>query len=124
MPLAQRGAVLAPAPALPHMRPAGRYDRRDDPTTGKSVVVAGSYKPVPAHPLGFFETLVAIPKGMLSAGSVIFFVFLGGGAFTVVDKTGALQSFMDALVKRLADRGILVIALLRLAFAVGGAIVN
>jgi uncharacterized ion transporter superfamily protein YfcC len=123
-PLTLMVAGIVLAAILTHILPAGHYDRRDDPITGKSVVIAGSYKPVPANPLGFWDTLVAIPKGMLSAGSVIFFVFLVGGAFTVVDKTGALQALMDSLVKGLAGRGILVIPILGLAFAVGGALEN
>jgi len=117
-------ACIALAAILTHVLPAGKYDRRDDPVTGKSVVVAGSYKPVPANPLSFFQTLLAIPKGLMSAGSVIFFVMLVGGAFTVVDKTGALQSAVDALVSRVGNKGWLVIPILGIAFAVGGVVEN
>ncbi len=123
-PLTLMVAGIVLAAVLTHILPAGRYDRKDDPATGKSVVVAGSYKLVAANPQGFWDTLLAVPKGMLSAGSVIFFVFLVGGAFTVVDKTGALQALMDSLVKALAGRGILVIPILGLAFAAGGALEN
>jgi uncharacterized ion transporter superfamily protein YfcC len=123
-PLILMVACIVLAAVLTHVLPAGKYDRRDDAVTGKSVVIAGSYKLVPAHPIGFFEMLVAIPKGMLSAGSVIFFVFLVGGAFTVVDKTGALRAVMDALVSRLAGRALLVIPIAALAFAAGGALEN
>src|SRR6266404_2431663 len=127
-PLALMIACIALAAVLTHVLPAGKYDRRDDPTTGKSVVIAGSYKPVPAHPLSFFDALVAIPKGMLGAGSVIFFVFLVGGAFTVVDKTGALQVLIEAMAGRLTfhdnRRGLLMIPIASLAFAAGGALEN
>jgi uncharacterized ion transporter superfamily protein YfcC len=123
-PLILMVACIVLAAILTHVLPAGKYDRRDDPVTGKSVVIAGSYKPVPANPLGFFQMLVAIPRGMLSAGSVIFFVFLVGGAFTVVDKTGALQALIDALISRLAGRALLVIPIAALAFAAGGVLEN
>src|ERR1019366_903201 len=53
------------AAALSHVLPAGRYDRKDDPATGRSVVVAGTYHAVPRTPVGFFQTLVAIPKGLI-----------------------------------------------------------
>ena len=88
------------------------------------MVIAGSYKHVDPHPIGFFAMLVAIPRGMLSAGSVIFFVILVGGAFTVVDKTGALQVLMDALVSKLGGRALLVIPIVAIAFAVGGVVEN
>jgi len=85
-------------------------------------VVAGSYHSVPAHPLGFFETLVALPQGMADAGSVIFLVFLVGGAFSVVDETGAFRSGVQWLVGRLGHRPQLIIPILSVAFATGGAV--
>ncbi len=117
------GCIVAAA-VLTHILPAGKYDRRDDPVTGRSVVVAGSYKHVDPKPFSFFDTLVAIPRGMLSAGSVIFFVLLVGGAFTVVDKTGALRVLMDALVDKLSARALLVLPVVALAFALGGVVEN
>jgi len=72
------GCVLLAA-AASHVLPPGQYDRRDDPTTGRRVVVAGTYHTVPARPVGPFQALVAIPRGMVDAAPVIFFVFLIGG---------------------------------------------
>jgi uncharacterized ion transporter superfamily protein YfcC len=112
------------AALLSHVLPAGRYDRRDDPVTGRSVVVAGTYHAVPATPVGFFETLVAIPKGLIDAASVIFLVFLVGGAFTVVDQTGALRQAVGALARRLGTNQLLMIPVVSLLFATGGALEN
>jgi uncharacterized ion transporter superfamily protein YfcC len=67
---------------------------------------------------------VAIPDGIIDAASVIAFVFLVGGAFGVVDKTGALRDGIDWLVRRLGDRGIVAIPIVCLAFAAGGAFEN
>ena len=53
-PLILMVACIVLAAILTHVLPAGKYDRRDDPVTGKSVVVAGSYKHVEPKPLGFF----------------------------------------------------------------------
>src|SRR5579871_6729728 len=116
-PLILMVACIALAAILTHFVPAGKFDRRADLATGKDLVIAGTYKHVDPHPLSFFDTLVAIPKGMLAAGSVVFFVFLVGGAFTVVDKTGALQALIDSLVGSLGKSGILVIPILAMAFA-------
>src|SRR3989441_6640342 len=93
------GCILLAA-AASHVLPPGQYDRRDDPATGRKVVVAGTYHAVAAHPVGPFQALVAIPRGMADAAAVIFFVFLIGGAFTVVDQTGALRQGVDWLVRR------------------------
>src|SRR5216110_3725901 len=106
------------------MLPTGQYERRDDPITGRRVVVAGTYHPVAASPLGPLRALVVIPKGMVDAASVIFFVFLIGGAFTVVDRTGALRSAVEWLVRHLKRRDALVIPATCLVFALGGVLDN
>src|SRR2546426_9976542 len=61
---------------------------------------------------------------MVDAASVIFFVFLIGGAFTVVDRTGALRSAVEWLVRRLERRDALVIPTACLVFALGGVLDN
>jgi uncharacterized ion transporter superfamily protein YfcC len=61
---------------------------------------------------------------MIEAASVIFFVFLVGGAFTVVEETGALRNGVGALVLAVGDRGALVIPIVSIAFATGGALEN
>ena len=117
------GCVLLAAGAS-HVLPAGQYDRRDDPVTGRRIVVAGTYHPVAARPVGPFQTLVAIPRGMADAAAVIFFVFLIGGAFTVVDETGALRQAVDWLVRRFRHSEALVVPAASLAFALGGVLDN
>lgn len=113
------GCLLLAA-ALSHILPPGRYQRRNDPATGRSVVVPGTYAPVPPQPLGAFQTLVAVPKGLVDAASVVFLVFLVGGGFAVVEQTGALGQAVGWLARRLDRREALVIPIVSLAFAVGG----
>jgi uncharacterized ion transporter superfamily protein YfcC len=112
------------AALLSHVLSAGRYDRTDDPVTGRSVVVAGTFHAVPATPLGFMQTLVTIPKGLIDAASVIFFVFLVGGAFTVVDQTGALRQAVGALARGIGGDARVVIPVVCLLFATAGALEN
>src|SRR5207247_7739320 len=101
LPLLVGGLILAAAATW--VLPAGQYERRDDPATGRRVAVAGTYHAVQPHPVGPLQALVAIPKGMGDAASVIFFVFLIGGAFTVVDRTGALRGAVVRLLGGLED---------------------
>lgn len=116
------GIVLAAS--LTWIIPAGRYERRDDPVTGRSVVVAGTYHPVERVPVGFFGAMVDIPRGLIQAADVVFFVFLVGGAFTVVDKTGALRQAVDSLADRLRNHRRWVIPIVCVVFAAGGALEN
>jgi uncharacterized ion transporter superfamily protein YfcC len=112
------------AAVLSHVLPAGRYDRRDDPVTGRKVAVAGTYHAVEQHPVGFFQMLVALPKGMLDAGSVVFLVFLAGGAVTVVDKTRALRQTVGWLVRKLQRRERWAIPVMSVLFGTLGALDN
>jgi uncharacterized ion transporter superfamily protein YfcC len=112
------------AAALSYVLPAGEFVRRLDPVTKREVVVAGSYHRVPATPVSPLQMLVAIPKGLAEAGGVVFFIFLAGGAFTVVDQTGALRYGVDGLLRHAQGREMLVIPLVSLLFATMGALEN
>ncbi|HZM92318.1 MAG TPA: Na+/H+ antiporter NhaC family protein [Vicinamibacterales bacterium] len=112
------------AAALSYVLPAGAYQRREDPRTGRAVVVAGTYTPVESRPVGFFDAIVAIPRGMANAADVVFLILFGSAAFTVVDRTGALATGVSWLVARLGHRRVLVIPIVSLFFATGGVLEN
>jgi uncharacterized ion transporter superfamily protein YfcC len=123
-PLTLLVACLLLAAVLSHLLPAGRFDRREDPDTGRSIAVAGSYHRVDPSPVGAFQAVVAIPRGMADAASVIFYVFLVGGAFSVVEKTGASTRLVQAMVTGLRGRRELVIPIASLAFGLGGVLIQ
>ena len=110
------------ASALTHLVSAGEYERRQDPASGRRLVVPGSFHAVPPQPVGFFATFVAVPEGMIDAGSVIFLVFIVGGAFNAVDRTGAFAYGVEWLAGRFRRRAHLIIPVLSIAFATGGAL--
>lgn len=117
------GCILLAA-VLTYLVPAGQFARQVDAQTGREVVVAGSYQPVEANPVNLFEAMVAVPRGLVDAGEVVFLVFLIGGAFTVVDRTGALRWAIERLLVRLEGRETLVIPVVSVAFALGGVLQN
>lgn len=119
-PLALLVGCIFLAAALTWLLPAGQYDRREDQVTGRSVVVAGTYRRVEQQPVDPFQALVAIPKGIVDAASVIGLIFLIGGAFTVVERTGTFVRLVHALVRRMKRRGMLVIPVTSIAFSLGG----
>ena len=112
------------AALLTWILPAGQYDRRDDPATGRRVVVAGTYHATPPAPVGPFGAAVAIPRGFIAAADVIVLVLLVGGAWVVVDRLGTLPAVVGWLVDRFADRGLWVIPIVSLFFGVMGALEN
>jgi uncharacterized ion transporter superfamily protein YfcC len=117
------GCVLLAA-ALTWILPAGKYERREDPATGRNVVIPGTYTRVEPQRVGLFEAIVAIPKGIVDAASVIALVFLIGGGFTVVERTGTFARLVNVLVRRVSGRGILVIPIASVAFSLGGVMIQ
>ena len=117
-------SCIAIAAVLTAVLPAGQFERRDDPATGRSVVVAGTYHRVDPSPVGPFEAVVAIPRGMADASAVIFYVFLVGGAFGVIERTGASTRLIHWLVDRLGHQTALVIPLASIAFGLGGILIQ
>ncbi len=123
-PLVLLGGCVILAAAASYVLPAGEFDRADDEATGRSVVVAGTYHAVERTPVNLFDAMVALPRGMAEAGEVIFLVFLIGGAFTVVDESGALRRGVTSLVRALGGRDLLVIPIVSIFFATGGVVQN
>jgi uncharacterized ion transporter superfamily protein YfcC len=110
------------AAVLTHVVRAGEFERRDDPATGRRAVVAGSFHPVPQNPVGPFAVLIAVPQGMTEAASVIFLVFLVGGAFSVVESTGAFNLGVTWLLRALGHRTNLIVPICCVTFAAAGAV--
>ncbi|HEX6589854.1 MAG TPA: SLC13 family permease [Longimicrobiales bacterium] len=123
-PLVLMLGAVAIATALTWMLPAGEFDRTEDPATGREVVVPGSYERVDAEPVGLFDAIVALPRGLIEAADVIFTVFLIGGAFTVIDRTGAFRAAFERLIRALGRRELLVIPIACFVFGAGGALEN
>jgi uncharacterized ion transporter superfamily protein YfcC len=117
-------AGVAVCAALTWILPAGEYDRRDDPATGRSVVVAGTYHRVDPAPVGPFAAVVAIPRGFVEAADVIGVVLFVGAAWIVVDRIGTLGRLIAALVTSFGSNGLLAIPVISLFFATMGALEN
>lgn len=121
-PLTLLSGCVVLAAVLSYVLPSGEYDRREDPNTGRVVVIPGSFHRVERRPVGPLEVALAVPQGVWDAAPIILLVLLTGGAFTVVNKTGALERAVMYLVRKKA--GVSAILVICLLFALGGALVN
>jgi uncharacterized ion transporter superfamily protein YfcC len=102
--------------------PAGEYER--EILNGREVVVPGSYKAVDANPQGLGAFLMAPIKGFVSAALVIGFVFLVGGAFSIINITGAINAGLYNIIKfskRKPQYKVLIIPAITALFSLGGA---
>ena len=112
---------VALAAALTWILPAGQYQRHLDPETGREVVVAGTYATVEAAPVGPARAVLAVPRGIVAGADVILVVLFVGGAFALLESTGALGRLVSSLVGR-TRRPRMVVVAVSLAFASLGAL--
>ena len=116
------GGVLV-ATIMTWVLPAGRYERREDPATHREVVIAGTYARVDAAPVGVMGMLMAVPRGIVAGADVIVTILFVGGAFALLDMTGALARLVGSLVGRTRRPRLVVVGVI-LAFATLGALEN
>ena len=116
-------ACVLLATILTWVLPAGSYQRVNDPLTGRSVVVAGSYAPAGSHPVGVMGMLLSVPQGIVAGADIIVLVLLVGGAYAALDQTGALGRLVTSLVGRTRSPRLIVIVL-SLLFGALGAVEN
>ncbi|HEX6049329.1 MAG TPA: hypothetical protein VFZ21_08670 [Gemmatimonadaceae bacterium] len=116
------GIVIAAA--LTWVLPAGEFERRDDPATGRSLVVPGTYHRVDPAPVGPLGALVAVPRGMVAAAEVIISILLVGGAFALVEQLGTLSRGAQAIVRAFHGRGTWALIPVSILFATFGALEN
>ena len=116
--------AIAVAAALTWVLPAGEYERRDDPATGRRVAVAGTYHRVEAAPVGPFRAVMAVPRGFAAGIDVVMTILIVGAAFFMIDRLGTLKVLVGSIVRRFSGRGLLAIPLVALFFTTGGALEN
>ncbi len=82
--------------------PGGEYQRvtRD----GQTLVVADSFTPAPHDPQGIGAILTSPIKGFVQAAHIIAFVFVIGGAFSVIQKTGAIAVGVQRVAHTFAQK--------------------
>jgi len=98
--------------------PAGRYERAVE--GGRTLIDPTSFHAVKAQPAGIFEILLAFPKALVEVADIIFYIFIIGGTFGVLNRTGLIQGGIQALVRKIGGRQALIVPILTLVFAVGG----
>lgn len=114
--------IMAIFVGLTWILPAGSFERVE--LNNREVVVPGTYQTVEAQPQGLGDFLMAPIKGFVGAAQIIAFVFLVGGAFAMLNRTGAVDAGLQHIIRRSEARPALrkwVIPLVMLLFSLCGA---
>ncbi|MFG6433825.1 YfcC family protein [Roseateles sp. LYH14W] len=77
--------------------PGGRF--ATELVNGKTLIVAGSFQPAEARPQGLTAFLTSPIKGFVEAALIIGFVLIVGGAFSVLQKTEAIDAMIKAVAR-------------------------
>ena len=102
--------------------PAGEYQRYVDETTGRTVVDPESFVYIEKSPVGIFDMLRAVPRGLQESSTVIMFIFIVSGTIQIVRGTGALDAGLRLLILRMKGKDIFVICAVSIVTSLLGAI--
>jgi uncharacterized ion transporter superfamily protein YfcC len=132
------GVVFA-CSLLTFVVPSGRYEREIVSVGGhdRTVVVPDTYSTLPKHfsakgllfrdesagrasPVSLEGFLSAIPRGMVEAADIIFFIFIIGGVFGILQATGTIPAILGSALNRLRSSWRLLTVTLMIAMGIGG----
>lgn len=118
--------------------PSGSYERQTKQigSLNRTVVIPGTYKEIPkeislegivfgiesesnAVPVSFFGFLSSIPRGMESAAGIIFFIFIVGGVFGILQRSGTIMAFIQKLFDLLGHKAELMVIILMIVVGIG-----
>jgi len=101
--------------------PGGSYTRQKQVVNGteREIVVPGTYKVEPSKPQ-VSAILLAPMLGFLRMGSIIGLIFVVGGAFNILNDTGAIAAGIHQLVRLLGKRSYLIIPIVMTVFSFFG----
>lgn len=92
--------------ALTYIIPAGSYDMMtiETPSGTRDVVNPETFQYLERTPVTLMQFLSSIPRGMNEAAGIIFFIFIVGGSFGVLQDTGAIEAGLGKLTKKFSGK--------------------
>ena len=112
--------IIAIVAVATYIIPGGAYETTVN-ESGKTVVVNGTFKYIQSQPQNIFKVLQAPIQGIVEGAEIIAFLFIVGGAFSVISKTKAINFGILRIVEIFKGKEILVLPILIFMFSLGGA---
>jgi uncharacterized ion transporter superfamily protein YfcC len=104
---------------LTYILPQGSFQMSEN-QPGREVVVPGSYEQLPQNswlsPLSLFTVL---PRAFADSQAIIFFVFIIGGAMSVIKSTGVIDAILGKMLEKFSSKPNILIVATMLVFSVG-----
>ncbi|MEG0309249.1 MAG: YfcC family protein [Clostridium sp.] len=108
--------IVFVAAILTWIVPAGEYAKIVN-SAGKKVIDAESFKYIANTPVNIFEIGNYAINGYIETASLIFVILFSGAAFNVIVASGALQSLIAMVSKKLSSKETIFIPIVTLIFA-------
>jgi uncharacterized ion transporter superfamily protein YfcC len=106
-------AIIVVCAVLTWFIPGGQYVKADDGTLSYEAVVS-----VPQT----WQVLSAIYHGFVKQAGIIVFILVVGGAFWLLNATGAVETGIQRFIVRIGKRDLLVLVALTVLFSLAGAV--
>lgn len=100
--LAMIYALVIIVALLTFIVPGGEFQRVTQ--DGRTLVVPGSFQYRESVPQGLGAMLTAPVKGFIKAAEIIVFLFIIGGAFSVIQGTGAIEAGVQRMARSFSQR--------------------
>ncbi|MEF9921515.1 MAG: TIGR00366 family protein [Anaerovoracaceae bacterium] len=107
--------------------PSGTYDYQEMTINGsvRNVAIDGTYHTIDkseVSPTGFLGFFSALYRGCVDAADIIFLILCCCGTFGVLVKTGAFHSGIGVLLRKLGNKGLMMVPILMIMFGLGGSV--
>ena len=102
--------------------PAGQFERV---LVGeREIINPDSFAHVASNPQGVFDVLTSLPRGFARTQDISYFLFVTGGAFFILNKTGMIESALSRIVTSLKGKEAFVIPVIVLIMGLAGSTIG
>ena len=128
---------------MTYLVPSGNYQREERTVNNltRTMVIPGTFTSQEKHyslkgaligdpvegkasPVSLTQFFSAIPRGLEGAADIIFFIFIVGGIFNVIQKTGTITAVIQKMLDKFANSGIVLIIIMMVVIAIGGSTIG
>lgn len=99
--------------------PAGEFERIE--SGARTVVVPNSYQAIESNPQGILDVFRGVVSGWEASSTMIFMVFIVGGALKILEETGSINAGLSKLITRLKGKESIAIIIVMTLMSIGGA---
>lgn len=104
---------------LTYLLPQGNFQTFEN-EHGRSVVIPGSYEKIEENSfLSVWSLFTVLPRAFADSQDIIFFIFIIGGALSVIKSSGVIDAFLGKMLEKFNSRPQILIVVTMFVFSIG-----